>query len=159
MRYDQLETAIRRLVDTAGEDELRVFGVETVARLVRDEGLVDVAADGELDEDAAAAFALARKTVGTADAATSRALITRIEEGALTDGDMDPDLLIALIALEHWTTYLETGQRDELYELALRSVEEVDHQVSADLDDFLATPEMAAEYERIARLLQGGPPA
>ncbi|WP_149263931.1 hypothetical protein [Actinomadura sp. K4S16] len=41
----------------------------------------------------------------------------------------------------------------ELYELAMRAIEEVDHQVSADLDDFLATPEMAAEHERIRRLL------
>ncbi|MGW0502535.1 hypothetical protein [Micromonospora sp. NPDC003241] len=159
MRYDQVEAAIRRLVDTAGEDELRVFGIETVARLVRDERLVDIAADGELDEDAVAAFTLARETVGTADAAASRALMTRIDEGVLTDGDMDPELLIVLAALEHWTTYLETGQRGELYELALRSVEQVDYQVSADLDDFLATPEMAAEYARIARLSQGRPPA
>ncbi|MFI7076127.1 hypothetical protein ACIBO1_02390 [Micromonospora sp. NPDC049903] len=159
MRYDQVEAAIRRLVDTAGEDELRVFGIETVARLVCDERLVDIAADGELDEDAVAAFTLARETVGTADAAASRALMTRIDEGVLTDGDMDPELLIVLAALEHWTTYLETGQRGELYELALRSVEQVDYQVSADLDDFLATPEMAAEYARIARLSQGRPPA
>ncbi|MEV6811610.1 hypothetical protein [Micromonospora sp. NPDC051296] len=47
----------------------------------------------------------------------------------------------------------EAGQRGELYELALRSIEQVDFQVSADLSDFLAEPEMAAEYERIERLL------
>ncbi|MER5455514.1 hypothetical protein ABT008_12090 [Micromonospora sp. NPDC002389] len=159
MRYDQLETAIRRLVDTAGDDELRVFGTETVARLVRDERLVDIAADGELDEDAVAAFTLARESAGAADATASRALMTRIDEGVLTDGDMDPELLIVLAALEHWTTYLEAGQRGELYELAIRSVEQVDYQVSAQLDDFLATPEMAAEYARIARLLKGEPAA
>ena len=47
----------------------------------------------------------------------------------------------------------ETGDRDELYELAIRSVERVDFEVSADLGDFLAKPGMAAEFERIERLL------
>lgn len=156
MRYDELETALRRLVDTAGDENLRVFGAETVDRLVRKEGLLDVAED-ELDEDALAALTTARENVRTADAAGLRALVTRIDGGVLTDGDMDPELLTVLAALEHWTTYLETGQRGELHELALRCVEEVDYQVSADLGDFLAAPEMAAEYERIERLLARRP--
>ncbi|MFI2485997.1 hypothetical protein ACH47X_03765 [Promicromonospora kroppenstedtii] len=56
--------------------------------------------------------------------------------------------------MAHWHSYLEQNRRGELYELAIRSIEDVDHQVSADLDDFLAAPEMAAEYERIRRLLE-----
>ncbi|MEU6223780.1 hypothetical protein [Streptomyces sp. NPDC047042] len=39
----------------------------------------------------------------------------------------------------------------ELCGLAIRSVEDVDHEVFAVLDDFLGTPERAAEYERIRR--------
>ena len=66
---------------------------------------------------------------------------------------MDPGLLIVLSALEHWTTYREEQRRGELYELAIRSLEEVDYRVSAALDDFLATPEMAAEYARITESL------
>ena len=58
--------------------------------------------------------------------------------------------------MAHWKSYLERNRRGELYELAIRSIEDVDHEVSADLDDFLATPEMAAEYERIRRLLAPG---
>ncbi|TDB97037.1 hypothetical protein E1091_08800 [Micromonospora fluostatini] len=153
MRYDELEAAIRHLIDTTGDERLRVFGAETVALLVRDERLLDIAAEGELDEDAVAALTIARQDVRTADAGELRELMTRIDDGVLTDGDMDPELLITLAALEHWTTYLETGRRGELYELALRSVEQVDFQVSPDLGDFLAAPEMAAEYERIQRLL------
>ncbi|WP_089155485.1 hypothetical protein [Micromonospora sp. NBS 11-29] len=156
MRYHELEAAIRGLVDGAGEADLRVFGVETVARLVRDDELSEVAAEGELDEDAAAAFRLACANAPTAGADDLRALLTRIDDGVLTDGDMDPALLIVVSALEHWTTYLETGRRGEIYELAVRAVEQIDHQVPADLDDFLATPEMAAEYARIARLLTAG---
>ncbi|WP_327031955.1 hypothetical protein [Micromonospora ureilytica] len=155
MRYDELEAAIRELVGEAGEDELRVFGVETVTRLVRSE-LLDTAADDDLDEDAWAALASAREIVRTADAAELRAQLTRIDAGILADGDLDQGILIVVGALEHWTTYLEEGRREELYELAIRSVEEVDFQVSADLDDFLATPEMAAEYARIKRLLTTG---
>ncbi|WP_444950751.1 hypothetical protein [Micromonospora ureilytica] len=155
MRYDELEAAIRELIGEAGEDELRVFGVETVTRLVRSE-LLDDAVDDDLDEDAWAALASARETVRTADAAELRAQLTRIDAGILADGDLDQGILIVVGALEHWTTYLEEGRREELYELAIRSVEEVDFQVSADLDNFLATPEMAAEYERIRRLLTTG---
>ncbi|PZG23880.1 hypothetical protein C1I95_02345 [Micromonospora craterilacus] len=153
MRYDELEAAIRHLVAGAGDDNLRRFGAETVARLVRDERLLDVATEDELDEDALAALTLARENLLTASPTELRAQLTRIDDGILTDGDMDPELLTAVSALEHWTTYLETGQRDELYQLALRSIEQVDFQVSADLGDFLAEPEMAAEYDRIARLL------
>ncbi|TCB99717.1 hypothetical protein E0H26_03965 [Micromonospora zingiberis] len=153
MRYDELETAIRRLIAEASDDNLRAFGAETVSRLVGNELLFDVADEDELDEDASSALATARENVLTASGTELRTLLTRIDDGILTDGDMDPGLLIIIAALEHWTTYLETTQRSELYELAIRSIEQVDYQVSADLGDFLAKPEMAAEYDRIERLL------
>ncbi|GAA3783762.1 hypothetical protein GCM10022225_84880 [Plantactinospora mayteni] len=153
MRYDEFEAAIRHLVARASDDNLRVFGAETVVRLVGDERLVDVAVEYELDEDASAALTTARDSVLTASPAELRAHLARIGDGILTDGDMDTELLNVISALEHWTTYLETGQRGELYELAIRSIEQVDFQVSADLSDFLAKTEMATEYERIERLL------
>jgi hypothetical protein len=58
-----------------------------------------------------------------------------------------------ITALMHWSTYLQGRRRGELYELAIRSVEDVDFQVSADLDAMPAIPEMSAEYDRIRRLL------
>ncbi|MEU4470500.1 hypothetical protein [Micromonospora sp. NPDC023888] len=155
MRYDELEAAILRLVVGADEDDLRVFGLETVTRLVREE-LLDTASDDELTEDGWAALATARENVRTAGATELRAQLVRIDEGILADGDLDQGLLTVITALEHWTTYLEENQRGELYELAIRAIEEVDFQVSADLDDVLATPEMAAEYARIERLLTAG---
>ncbi|MFJ6197399.1 hypothetical protein [Micromonospora sp. NPDC092111] len=154
MRYQELDAALLRLVVAASEDSLRVFGIETVARLVRAE-LLDFAADDELDEGGWAALTIARENVRTASATELRTQLARIDDGIRTDGDLDPGLLTVLSALEHWTTYLEENRRGELYELAIRSIEEVDFRVSADLDDFLATPEMAAEYERISRLLTG----
>ncbi|MFF0315798.1 hypothetical protein ACFYPH_14410 [Micromonospora sp. NPDC005252] len=155
MRYDELEAAILQLVVEADEAKLRVFGLETVTRLVRSE-LLDTASDDELTEDAWAALTSARENVRTADATELRARLTRIDAGILADGDLDQGILIVLTALEHWTTYLEEDRREELYELAIRSVEEVGFQVSADLDDVLATPEMTAEYERMKRLLTPG---
>ncbi|MFG1871682.1 hypothetical protein [Micromonospora arborensis] len=152
MRYDELEAAILQLVVAASEDQLRVFGLDTVTRLVRSE-LLDTAADDELDEDAWAALATARENVRTASATELRAQLERIDAGVLADGNLDQGLLIVITALEHWTTYLEENGRGELFELAIRSVEEVDFQVSADLDDVLGTPEMAAEYDRIRSLL------
>ncbi|MEK8106831.1 hypothetical protein NKG94_19940 [Micromonospora sp. M12] len=111
MRYDDLEAAISELVGEAGEDELRVFGVETVTRLVRSE-LLDDAVDDDLDGDAWAALTSARETVRTADAAELRAQLTRIDAGILADGDLDQGILIVVGALEHWTTYLEEGRRE-----------------------------------------------
>ncbi|WKU06127.1 hypothetical protein [Micromonospora sp. HUAS LYJ1] len=152
MRYDECEAAIRELVDAADEDALHAFGLATVTRLLEAD-LIDEAGEDDLDEDAWAALASAREQIATAGAADLRAHLDRIDEGILADGDMDPGLLIALSALEHWTTYLEQHRRGELHELALRSVEEVDYRVSAALDDFLATPEMATEYARIRQAL------
>lgn len=153
MRYAELEAAVLQLVVEASEVNLRTFGAETVARLVKDELLLDFATEDELDEGAWAALTFARENVLTASPAELRAQLVRIDEGVLTDGDMDTGLLTVISALEHWTTYLEEDRRDALYELAIRSVEQVDFQVPSELDDFLATPEMAAEYERIRSLL------
>ncbi|MEV5820483.1 hypothetical protein ABUL04_28050 [Micromonospora harpali] len=152
MRYQEVEAAIQQLIDAAGEDDLHAFGLATITRLTTAD-LVDEADEDDLDEDAQAALATALETVATADASELRALLDRIDEGTLADGDMDSGLLIVLTALEHWTTYLEEHRRGELYELAIRSLEEVDYRVSAALDDFLAEPEMAAEYARIRQLL------
>jgi hypothetical protein len=153
VRYQELEATIHHLVAEASEDNLRTFGAATVAHLVEDESLLDSAAEGELDRSAWAALTTARENVLTATATELRTQLARIDEGILSDGDMDPGLLTIISALEHWTTYLEQGRRSELYELAIRSIERVDFEVSAALDDFLAESRMAAEYERIRRLL------
>lgn len=71
----------------------------------------------------------------------------------MSDGDMDPRVLIAVEALDHWARYLADDDPGFLAELAVRSLEEVDYRVSAELDDFLGTPEMAAEYARSSALL------
>ena len=153
MRYQELEAAIHQLIAEASDDNLRTFGAATVAYLVTDESLLAFAAEDELNDSAWAALTTARENVLTAPATELRTQLARIDEGTLSDGDMDPGLLTIISALEHWTTYLEQGQRSELYELAIRSIERVDFEVSAALDDFLAEPQMAAEYERIRRLL------
>lgn len=156
MDYAEVEQAVLGFVMGASEADLRAFGVETVVRLTSYETLED-AASVEFDEDALRAFELACANAATADAAELRGYLVKVDEGTLSDGDMDSEVLLALSALEHWTTYLEEGSSGELYELAIRSIEEVDFQVSATLGDFLAEPAMAAEYARIERLLGGSP--
>jgi hypothetical protein len=152
MEYDDVEQAILGFVLRASDADRRSFGVETVVRLTSYETLED-AANAEFDDEALRAFELACANAATADGAELRGYLVRVDEGVLSDGDMDPEVLLALSALEHWTAYLEEGSSGELYELAIRSIEEVDFQVSADLGDFLADPAMAAEYARIERLL------
>ncbi|MFB4304727.1 hypothetical protein [Actinomadura sp. GTD37] len=107
-------------------------------------------------EDARAALTTACADVLTISAAELADKLATIHDGILVDDDLDTGLLTAISALGHWQSYPEQNRRGELYELAIRSIEDVDHEVSADLDDFLATPEMAAEYDRIRRLLAPG---
>ncbi|MEU8305794.1 hypothetical protein AB0C84_19740 [Actinomadura sp. NPDC048955] len=152
MNYSELETDVLRLIIEAGEDDVRAFGEETVTRLVRPE-LLRGAAEDELSQDARAALANACANVLTISADGLRDELATIYDGILVDDDLDDGVLTAIRALSHWQSYLEQNRRGELYELAIRSIEDVDHEVSADLDDFLAAPEMAAEYERIRRLL------
>ncbi|MFE3032302.1 hypothetical protein ACFXKY_11675 [Streptomyces canus] len=152
MDYGEVEAEIHRLVSAASEGDVRAFGSQTVIRLVRSERFQD-ADEGELTAQAWAALTTACANVLTLNAAELRAELATIDDGILTDGDLDTEVLAAIQALEHWQGYLEHSGREEIYELAIRSIEDVDHQVSAVLDDFLATPEMAAEYERIRRLL------
>lgn len=155
MNYSELEADILRLIVGATESSVRAFGEETVTRLVRPE-LLRGAAEDELSEDARVALTTACADVLTISAAELRDKLATIYDGILVDDDLDTGILTAISALAHWKSYLEQNRRGELYELAIRSVEDVDHEVSADLDDFLATPEMAAEYERIRRLLEPG---
>lgn len=155
MNYRELEADILRLIIEATEDDVRAFGEKTVTRLVRPE-LLCGAADDELTEDARAALTTASANVLTISAAELQDELATIQDGILVDDDLDNGVLTVISALAHWQSYLEQNRRGELYELAIRSIEDVDHEVSADLDDFLATPEMAAEYERIRRVLVPG---
>ncbi|MFJ8794295.1 hypothetical protein [Streptomyces sp. NPDC102462] len=152
MKYSELEADVLRMIVAATEDDVRAFGEETVTRLVRPE-LLDGADEDELTEEARAALTTACANVLTISAAELHDALAAIYDGILVEDDLDPGVLTAIRALAHWHSYLEQNRRGELYELAIRSIEEIDHEVSADLDDFLATPEMAAEYERIRRLL------
>ncbi|MFE2060912.1 hypothetical protein ACFXDH_00665 [Streptomyces sp. NPDC059467] len=155
MKYSELEADVLRLIVGATEGSVRAFGEETVTRLVRPE-LLRGAAEDELTEDARAALTTACADVLTISAAELHDALATIYDGILVDDDLDPGVLTAITALAHWKSYLEQNRRGELYELAIRSIEDIDHEVSADLDDFLATPETAAEYERIRRLLAPG---
>ncbi|MDX3671945.1 hypothetical protein [Streptomyces europaeiscabiei] len=155
MNYSEVEADILRLIVEATEGSVRAFGEQTVTRLVRPE-LLRGAADDELTEDARAALTTACVDVLTISAAELHDALATIDDGILVDDDLDTGVLTAISALAHWKSYLEQNRRGELYELAVRSIEDVDHEVSADLGHFLATPEMAAEYERIRQLLDPG---
>lgn len=144
------------MVAEAGEDRLRVFGAETIVRLVRDEQL-DLISERDLNDGARRTLSFACRHISTASPTELRRHLTQVEEGVLSDGDMDFPVWNILDALHQWTTFLETGGRGEIYQLAIRSIEQVDFQIEADLNDVLASPEMTAEYKRIRRGLTGQP--
>ncbi|MCX2953684.1 hypothetical protein [Lentzea sp. NEAU-D7] len=148
MRYDEVEQAVRDLVTAADDESRHRFGAATVVRLTADDDLAD-AAEAEFDDDARQAFARARTDPAGSAPDRLRAWLDTIDGGTLSDGDMDPQVLRALEVLEHWAGFLTDRDPELVVQLAIRSLEAVDHEVSADLDDFLASPEMAAEFDRI----------
>jgi hypothetical protein len=153
VHYNDVEQAVRDLVTAADDEKRHRFGAETVVRLTAGDDLVD-AAETEFDDDARQAFDHARTDPAGSTPDRLRAWLDTIDEGTLSDGDMDPQVLWALEALEHWAGFLAGRDPEFVVQLAIRSLEAVDHEVSAALDDFLASPEMAAEFERIGKHLR-----
>lgn len=153
VHYNELEQAVRELVAAADDEKRHRFGAETVVRLTAGDDLAD-AAEAEFDDDAQQAFEQARKDPAGNTPDRLRAWLDTIDEGTLSDGDMEPQVLWALDALEHWAGFLVGRDPEFIVQLAIRSLEAVDHEVSARLDDFLASPEMAAEFDRIGRHLR-----
>ncbi|XVU21324.1 hypothetical protein ACQPZJ_29125 [Actinoplanes sp. CA-054009] len=155
MDYDGLEALISGLVERAEEEALRAFGRETVARVLGDEEQRELITGADLDAGGRRALDEVRGRVRSAGAAELRDGLRRVQEGVLTDGDMDFPLVNFLDAVDQWATFLETGEREAVRELAMRAVDQIDFRVEADLSDVLASPEMAAEVERVNRLLGG----
>ncbi|MFJ5986355.1 hypothetical protein [Lentzea sp. NPDC092896] len=153
MHYSEVEQAVRELVTAAGDEQRHRFGAETVVRLTTGDDLTD-AAGAEFDDDAQQAFEQARTDPAGSTPDRLRAWLDTIDEGTPSDGDMDPQVLWALEALEHWTGFLVDRDPEFVVQLAIRSLEAVDYEVSARLDDFLASPEMTAEFDRIGRHLR-----
>lgn len=153
VNYGEVEKAIRELVAAADEDCRRRFGAATVVRLTSGDELVEVA-EAEFDDDARQAFAEACADPAGSSGTQLRQWLDRIDEGTVSDGGMEPRVLFALQALEHWAAHLVNGNPGPLAELAILSLEEVDHQYPTNSDDFLATPETAAEFDRIAASLR-----
>lgn len=153
MHYNDVEKAVRELVAAADDGKRHRFAADTVVRLTADDELA-AAAEVEFDDDAQQAFAQARKDPAGSTADQLRAWLDTIDEGTLSDGDMDPHVLWALEALEHWASFLADRDPEFVTQLAIRALEAVDYEVSAKLDDFLGTEQMAAEFDRIGGYLR-----
>jgi hypothetical protein len=154
VEYKAVEAAILGAINAAERKRLSTFAADTVVRLTRDNALLTSVSRDELDRNAWQALNDSCRHVLTAGPAGLRRYLAQIDAGVLTDGDMDGLLVMVLDALDHWTTFLETGERNALYELAIRSIELVDFEVEdADPADFLGAPDIAAEYDRIMRAL------
>lgn len=150
MHYKDVEKAVRDLAAAAGTDRRRRFGADAVVRLTGDPEVLE-AADIEFDEDGLQAFTDAVADPANSSVGQLQGWVARIDAGAI--GDMDPQVVSAITALDRWADYLAGDDADAIGDLAILLLEEVDFQVSANLDDFLGTPEMAAEYARITALL------
>ncbi|RDI24432.1 hypothetical protein [Lentzea flaviverrucosa] len=151
MHYDEVEQAVRELATAADDEKRHRFGAETVVRLTAGDDLAD-AAGAEFDDDAGRRSSRRARTRPAALPTVFGRGWTR-STGARCPTDMDPQVLWALEALEHWASFLADRDPEAVVQLAIRSLEAVDYEVPARLDDFLASPAMAAEFDRIGARL------
>jgi hypothetical protein len=158
VQYEAVEATIRRMVNTVDEQRLLAFGSETVLRLTRDNELLGCVSRWELDASAWQALGGACQDVLRAGPVELRRRLAQIDAGVLSDGDMDSILLLVLASLDLWASFLETGGRREVADLVMRLLDLVDFQAEdGDLADFLASPDVAAEYARITHALVHAP--
>lgn len=153
MTWEAFDAWLREAVAKASDGQRQALAEDTIRRLMRAELFAEVPAEGELTQEAWSAFVAARAAVGTAPPEELKRLLAIVDRGVLSDGDMDRALLLMLSAIEAWATHLRERDAASVFRLAMLSVEDVDFAVSASLEDFLATPEMQAERDRIARAL------
>ncbi|MFE3290225.1 hypothetical protein [Rhodococcus sp. NPDC059234] len=155
--YEEVENLVRERATHATAEAQVEFGIAVTRELLTADG-VAAAAAAELTEDGARAVSSAADGAGTASAEQLRAWIVEIDEGDLSDGDMDPDLLRAITALEAWAGYLEGRSSERIAALGIALLEEADFRASgAPLDDFLASPETRQAFDRIrAALIRPG---
>ncbi|WP_430334806.1 hypothetical protein [Rhodococcus sp. ACT016] len=153
--YEEVENFVRERAAHATVQAQIEFGITVTRELLTADG-VAAAAAAELTEAGARAVSAAADGASTASAEQLRAWIVEIDEGDLSDGDMDPDLLRAITALEAWAAYLEQRSSEWIAALGIALLEQADFQASgAPLDDFLAPPETRQAFERIRATLSG----
>lgn len=159
MRYADVEASIRQWAADADHERRRRMATYAVGELTQIDGIEELAA-AEFTLAAASVFLTACRTVTAADAATIEGWLELIDEGTVSDGDMDAEALWALTAIEGWLDFLNTGDGAPVAILAITLLEVIDFEVGADVDNFLADPQIAAEYGKIQELLgQDGPVA
>ncbi|MFG1784586.1 hypothetical protein ACGFIU_19285 [Rhodococcus oryzae] len=151
--YAEVENAVRECATRATAAAQAEFGLAATRGLLTADG-VAAAAAAELTEAGARAVSAAAVGAGTASAEQLRVWIGEIDEGDLSDGDMDPDLLRAITALEAWAAYLEERSSERIAALGIALLEQADFEASgAPLDDFLAPPETRQAFEWIRAAL------
>ncbi|SEL71973.1 hypothetical protein [Rhodococcus maanshanensis] len=153
--YEEVENSVREYATHATVEAQVAFGIAVTRELLTADG-VAAAAAAELAEAGARAVSAAADGAGTASAEQLRAWIVEIDEGDLSDGDMDPDLLRAITALEAWAGHLEERSSERIAALGIALLEQADFEASgAPLDDFLAPSETRQAFERIRAALTG----
>ncbi|MCL2532875.1 MAG: hypothetical protein FWE39_01815 [Nocardiaceae bacterium] len=151
--YEEVENAVRECSTRATVQAQCEFGIAVTREFLTADGVASAAA-AELTAAGARAVGAATDGAGTASAEQLRLWLAEIDEGDLSDGDMDPDLLRAITALEAWTAYLEEGSSELIAALGIALLEQADFLASgAPLDNFLATPETRRAFERIRAAL------
>ncbi|MDF2664917.1 MAG: hypothetical protein K0R81_767 [Microbacterium sp.] len=124
--------------------------VETLARFDRFEEIAGM----EFTPEAAATFRRACARAATADAATLDHWLNEMDAGTLSDGDMDPEVVWALGAIEARRDVLRSGRAETVAAVGISLLEAIDFQIGgAALDDFLANRRMQVEYDTILALL------
>jgi hypothetical protein len=156
MKYAEFKSWLSDLLEKAPEVRRLAFARDTIGQVLNSFG-EKASKDLQLDLSEAACIALltATREVLTAPPEVLRGYLAIIYAGQLDDegGNMDPYLLDVIVSLQDWVDYLNTKNTYYLLHLADQLIAQIDWEVGASLDDFLASPEMRAERDRISALL------
>lgn len=158
MRYDEVERAVRSAAEAAAPADRNSMMTYAVARLARP-GVAEPAVDEEFTAEAARVFRQACAEATDATAETLDRHLAMVDAGTLSDGDMDHEVMWALSALEARRDFLLRGDPELVASVAIGLLEIIDFRIrGAEIDDFLADPEMLAQYQTILALLAGDEP-
>ena len=152
MNYEELAAQINQAIAKAAPFRRRQFAESALAALLNSPELEEIDSSGELNEAGLAAFHEARAKFRTATSETVLVWVESIDSGSLCEGNMQPELLWALIALEGWSKFL-AGNVSGVESIAEQLIDAADYIEPMPPDDALASAEVAAVYERIISAL------
>ncbi|MDR2212534.1 MAG: hypothetical protein LBE21_02760 [Pseudomonadales bacterium] len=151
MQYEAVVERANKVINKAKPARLRQFAESALATLINDPTLSDIDHSGELNKDGLAAFHEARAGYSTATGKAVLAWVERIDNGGQFEGNMQAELLAAMLALEGWSEFL-SGNVAGIEAIAEQLFEKAESAEPSSMSG-PASAEVVAVYNKITAML------